>query len=139
MTAKEEWRGGCLCGAVRYMARGTPHHACHCHCTMCRKAAGAPMVTFASFPTGDFEITEGAVRWYRSSELARRGFCGDCGSALFFRSDAALGEIDIAVATLDDPERITPEAHIWATTRLSWLRLDDGLPRYREDSGSQRL
>ncbi len=139
MTANTEWRGGCLCGAVRYVARGTPRHACHCHCTMCRKAAGAPMVTWVSFPTEGFEVTAGEARWYRSSELARRGFCGDCGSTLFFQFAATPEEIDITATTLDEPERITPEAHIWATTRLPWLHLDDGLPRYREDSGSERL
>lgn len=123
--------GGCLCGAVRYEARGTPYQRTVCHCSICRRSAGAPMVAWFSAKLTDFSFTAGQPAIYRSSAKARRGFCPACGTQLTFKLDA-LDEIDVTVASLDHPEAVPPEDHTFVASQLGWVHLDDGLPRHAQ-------
>ena len=127
--------GGCLCGAVRYEARGEPYSSGVCHCRTCQRSNGAPMVAFFSNKLSDFTLT-GEVRRHRSSGHGERLFCGDCGTQLFFDDARYPDEIDIATVTLDDPAAVPPAFHIWTRSQIPWVKLDDGLPRYPERSGS---
>ena len=90
-----EAEGGCLCGAVRYQVSGRPYHLTHCHCTLCRRASGAPFVTWFSVASAGFLVTRGEPIRYRSSPVAVRGFCGRCGAQLIFQRDDTPGEVDI--------------------------------------------
>ncbi|HJO75503.1 MAG TPA: GFA family protein, partial [Rhodospirillales bacterium] len=78
-------QGGCLCGRVRFTLQEPPLRATHCHCRMCQLAAGAPFVTWAVVRQADFSWTLGEPRLFPSSDLAERGFCAACGTALTFR------------------------------------------------------
>jgi hypothetical protein len=122
-------RGGCLCGSVRYEGIGEPYNVTHCHCEDCRKSAGAPFVTWASFRRDDFRFTKGEPR-----EIAWAGrvrsFCATCGSALTFMSRPDADEIDVTVATFDQPEIVAPADHIWIEDRLPWIKVADNLPQH---------
>ncbi len=127
--------GGCLCGAVRYRAvAGDSRTVTHCHCRMCRKATGGTFVTWVEFPAKDFVCTAGQPKTFRSSDLAERAFCGRCGCQLTFRAvadPAGLAEaIWVALGGMDRPGDIEPTHHIFTDNQLSWLRLDDELPRW---------
>jgi hypothetical protein len=126
-----ELTGGCLCGAVRYRAAGIMG-AGYCHCRMCQKASGAPVVAWTSVPAEGFTILAGTPTAYRSSAKAFRHFCGTCGTPLTFRLAEDGREIDISLATLDHPEEIGPRYHIYTSSALPWLHLEDELPRYPE-------
>jgi hypothetical protein len=130
MSAGEVHEGGCLCGAVRYRARGRPTQVNHCHCRMCQRASGAPIVTWATFPSANVEWIKGAPATRRSSDTAERGFCSACGSALFWRGDAEKDLIDLTAGTFDRPETLRPEDHIWIESAMPWLHVADELPRY---------
>lgn len=130
--------GSCLCGALRYTVTGPPATVCICHCTICRRSVGAAAVAWASFPRAAFAL-EGAASWYRSSAHARRGFCGACGTSLFFETEHHPGEIDVTVASLHEADRVVPRYHIWTPNKLAWEHIGDGLPRYREDGGSMPM
>ncbi|MBM3601987.1 MAG: GFA family protein [Alphaproteobacteria bacterium] len=119
--------GGCLCGSVRYRATTEPMNPHMCHCTMCQRASGAPMVGWISFPLDRFAFTSGEPTYYRSSPGIRRGFCVNCGSALVFHPDGRP-RIGITLASLDHPEAVSPKFHIYDTTK--WVTLSDGLPSY---------
>jgi hypothetical protein len=93
-------------------------------------------VAWASFERKSFSLIAGELRWYRSSPRARRGFCGTCGCSMFFESADTPHEIDVAVAILDNANDLPPQMHIWAPSRLDWVRVDDGLAVHREDSQS---
>ena len=123
-------QGGCFCGAIRYETRGATHHESICHCTMCRRAAGAPLVAWFSVPRPELRILTGTPRWFRSSEHAERGFCPTCGTQLFFRSDRHPEEIDLTTASLDDPALVPPRDQIYAATRIAWLSGLDQIPSY---------
>ena len=74
----EPLTGGCLCGGVRYAIAGPPNRVVHCHCTMCRRASGGTVVTWAIVPAEAFRITAGRPAEYRSSPQATRRFCPSC-------------------------------------------------------------
>lgn len=122
--------GGCLCGAVRYRASGPGRDLCFCHCRSCRRATGAPSVPWVTFERASFQITNGALREYHSSTDVQRGFCDVCGTTLTYHHQKRPQEIDVTMATLDAPEALRPEAHIWVEDKLSWIAIGDGLPQY---------
>jgi hypothetical protein len=125
--------GGCLCGAVRYRIAGPLGEQTHCHCTLCRRASGAPVVTWVTVAPGDFTLTRGRLRKYRSTPQGERGFCAACGSQITFDALNLPGELDVTAATLDDPEAVRPESHIWTSSRIGWLVMNDGLPERAAD------
>jgi hypothetical protein len=122
--------GGCFCGSVRYRVSGAPAHETFCHCTICRRASGAPCVAWFTVPAGAFAVVAGAPASFASSEHATRTFCPRCGTPLTFRSSRSPDEIDVTIGSLDDPERVPPRDHTHASSRLSWVRLGDDLPSF---------
>ena len=125
-------KGHCLCGAIRYETVAPPTLECVCHCTMCRRAAGSPMVGWFTVPRGAYRVVAGTPTRYRSSPQAIRTFCGTCGTPLTFESTRFPDETDITICSLDDPEQVPPRDHTRAATKLSWVKLADGLPAYPE-------
>ena len=122
--------GGCSCGDVRYQVEESLSSRCFCHCESCRRACGAPFVAWGTTPVSDFEVTSGTMTFYRSSPKVRRGFCQLCGTSLTYANEASASTLDVALATLDDPNRIKPEFHIWLDDKLEWVSIADGLPTY---------
>ncbi len=121
--------GGCFCNAIRYRASGKPTAVAHCHCSMCRRTSGAPVVTWAVFPTAKFAITKGEPTRLASSAHAVRTFCGTCGTPLTFQDTARPETIDVTVGSMDHPNNFAPQVHIWTSSQVSWLKVDEHLPR----------
>jgi GNAT superfamily N-acetyltransferase len=128
--------GGCCCAAVRYRARTAPLEVVHCHCATCRRASGAPVVTWATFDAAAFTVTAGRPAELRASPRAVRTFCGACGTALTYRANDRQDRIDVTVASLDSPDAVSPSAHVWWSERLRWLPVADGLPRWPGSGGT---
>ena len=121
--------GHCLCGDVRFSFTGRPKWVLHCHCESCRRATASPMTTFVSVP-------DAALAWlgepvcYASSPGVERGFCGRCGSPVFYRHDAKPDETHLYAALLDDPGAVTPEGHDFVDERVAWMHpLPDPQPK----------
>lgn len=129
----EVLEGGCLCGQVRYRAQGPVEGVAHCHCGMCRRASGAAALTWFWLPHARFKLTQGTLRIYRSSPRGKRSFCGRCGTPLTFQSLENPAEIDITLGSLDHPERLRAQRHVWTASRLPWLHLDEDLPDFPAD------
>ena len=122
--------GGCHCGAIRYETADEAIHHSLCHCLDCRKAAGAPAVAWALAPADQVTITGGPV-WYASSEHGRRGFCGVCGTGLFYTNDVIFpGQIDVQSATLDDPDASPLQGQIQIAERIGWMGHLEQLPAF---------
>ena len=120
--------GKCLCGAVRFMAEDVnPNHSV-CHCGMCRKwGGGGPF--FAARNKGVTFESDAHVGRFASSDWAERGFCTKCGTTLFYTNDAVFpGQVDVQIATLDDPDAIKPDAQIQVAERIGWMAGLDQLP-----------
>jgi hypothetical protein len=132
MTEERNFVGGCLCGRLRYEARD-PIEAGYCHCRLCQRSSGAPVLAWAGFPIARFSYSKGAPESYRSSPRGLRDFCASCGTQIAFRDSATPTRIDVNVASLDDPAAIEPEYHIWIGSSVPWLHIDDDLPRYTDE------
>ncbi len=112
--------GGCQCGAVRYRLHATPTGASICHCRMCQKAGGSPYMAFAPVETRDFSIISGKLGIFKSSEIAERGFCANCGTPLTFRS-LSSSRISMTICSLDDPNAVAPEFQLDAEFAVGWV------------------
>jgi len=127
--------GGCLCGQVRYEARPTHRDGYYCHCRMCQLAFGNTRAAYLN-------LRKDEVRWltapayYASSRIARRGFCGRCGTPLCFEF-LDSERMDLAVGSLDDPALVHPTEHFSIETRIANWHADDGLPGQRLDSNER--
>lgn len=122
--------GGCLCGAVRYRLEDPPLHAGYCHCRICQRAAGAPVVAWGTWPADRFTWLQGEPRTFASSARGARSFCPSCGTPLTFVDPDDPALVDVTLASLDDPAAFAPEHHSWTMSRVRWLDLGDELPRY---------
>ena len=109
-----------------------------CHCSMCRRSAGAPAVAWFTVPIGGLQLRGETLSYHRSSERSRRGFCARCGTSLLFEDDGG-SEVDVTVASLDDPDQLPIERHIFVRDKLAWVSLEPRLPCHVEDSRSPVL
>lgn len=116
--------GRCLCGAVRFSARGKPWRVGICHCLDCRKHHGALFHASAIFPQSAVEIS-GETR-----DFAGRHFCPQCGSSVFSRSG---DEIELNLGALDEPNRFTPTYELWTIRREAWLPPFSAMRHYDQD------
>lgn len=122
--------GGCHCGAIRYEVTGAPQYSALCHCSDCRKSAGATMVGWALFPEGQVAIT-GAPVQFKSSEHATRHFCGTCGTGLFYTNMTVFpGMIDLQTGTLDNQNAFPSAVHVQCAEAASWMDGADDLPKF---------
>ena len=129
MKTQPEFTGGCLCKAVRFRALGPVIAAAICHCLMCRRASGAPVVAFAAVARANFAWMAGVPASYRSSAHGNRSFCADCGSQLAFDSSQRPDWIEFNLGALDRPEALVPTYHVWCQSQLAWFQPGDSLPK----------
>ena len=123
--------GSCLCGAVRFEVVGALRDVVECHCAMCRKTHGH-IGAYTATPKEGLRIVEArGLRWYRSSEQARRGFCGECGGTLFFEP-ANKDYVAIAAGTLDPPTGLKTVVQIHVNSAGDYYRIDESI-RQRPD------
>jgi hypothetical protein len=128
--------GQCLCGAVKFTADAPPRDVHHCHCGMCRRATGAAFATLAWFPVDEIVWTEGEPARHRSSSIAARGFCAQCGTSLFLQYDGN-DQIAIMIGALDEAEELRPSHHYGIESRLPWADIQSDLPGRATDSDPQ--
>ena len=127
-------QGNCLCGAVRFSAQLPPKWVAHCHCTRCQRAHGAAVVTWAGFEAAAVSIDDStqSLRWHVAAAGGSRGFCGQCGSPMFFKSERWAGELHVARALFATPLDCEPQAHVYYNTHADWLQVADQLPKRGE-------
>lgn len=118
----ETLAGGCQCGAVRFATKliGRPSI---CHCRMCQKAFGSffgPLVT-----SHDGYWSRGEPKWFQSSNLARRAFCGECGTPLAYETKFGL---ELAIGAFDEPGKVAPVIQVNLADKLDFVDHLDALP-----------
>lgn len=117
--------GSCLCGAVKYEVHGPLRNVVACHCEQCRKQTGTYMSATAARDE-DLKITEDrGLKWYRSSDTARRGFCSECGSVLFWKGEGR-DYTAIAAGSLDGPTGLKLEGHIFCESAGDYYEIAGG-------------
>ena len=129
----EQMTGGCACGRVRYSVAIDSDEAYLCHCRMCQRSTGSVSIAFRSVKHADVAWT-GEPDWYDSSPIATRPYCRECGTSLGFRFKEGSENMDLTVASFDDPSRFRPKHHFGAESmHRAWLNTD-GLPEIRTEN-----
>lgn len=125
----ENHSGGCACGAVRFTVHGALSEVVACHCQTCRRLSGYYWAaTHADWSDLVVETTR-ALAWYNSSTSARRAFCRECGSTLFFRQHASA-TVSISPGALDDASALSTVAHICTAEAGGYYPLPDDVARH---------
>ena len=134
-------QGGCLCGEVAFEVTPPAKFCSHCHCTMCRRAHGAPFVTWVGIPEAQVRVVKGqrALVRFQSSPGGSRSFCGKCGSQLFCQNDHAPGLIDVTRASLPDDAGFDPRSHVCYSDKAAWVEVHDELRKFGGKTGTKPL
>jgi hypothetical protein len=129
--------GRCICGAVAFEVNGPLRDVLLCHCTECRRWAGHFWAA-TNAAVADLGFTEErGLRWIDSPDSvhdARRGFCGECGSGLFWQAPGS-DAISIAAGCLDEPTGIRTVGQIWTLSAGDYYELDERIPGQERESG----
>jgi len=125
--------GHCLCGAVAFEVHGPLTEAHACHCGQCRRQSGHFVVATGAKREDVRFLTQSTLKWFQSSETARRGFCGACGSALFW--DDGGPELSINAGCLDAPTGLSVTAHIFVADKGDYYEIADNLEQFEGFGG----
>ncbi len=134
--ATRESSGHCLCGAVRFTGLGAIGPAEVCHCGACRRHGAGPLMS-VYFSEGVRLDASDALKWYASSKLAERGFCGACGSVLFWRMHGAekpsvsAHAVDVRIESIAE--------HVFVDEKPEWYDFADSAPRITSATMRERL
>ena len=125
-------RGSCLCGAVAYEIAGELQPGIVCHCRECRRQSGHVAAAAAAERDTVVMTRDDGLKWYRASDFAQRGFCGNCGSTLFWRRDESP-LVHVLLGSLDTPAGTTLATHFWVSEKGDYYEIADDLPQLKED------
>lgn len=129
MTDRTPFTGSCMCGAVRFRVDGPLTPVLACHCRECRRQTTHLLATSDARKEQMTLEGEDALRWYRSGAHTRRGFCGTCGSVLFFDEDGR-DTIGIGAGAIDDTRDLRLTRHVWVKEKGSYYAIDDCARQY---------
>lgn len=128
--------GGCLCGAVRFEVRDPLRDVVNCHCSMCQRLHGN-FGPHTKARKGNITITKDTgLKWYKTSSIARRGFCVECGSSLFWEP-FELDATGIIAGSLDNPTGLKTIGHIFVSEKPDFYDITDDLPQYEASSDGE--
>ena len=128
--------GGCLCGAVRYQVKGPLRGIVNCHCGMCQRLHGNFGPHSKARKVNISIVKDDGLSWYQTSSVARRGFCRECGSGLFWEP-FELDATGIIAGTLDGPTGLNTIGHIFVAEKPDFYEIADDLPRFEGSSNGE--
>jgi hypothetical protein len=123
-------KGSCLCGAISFEFNGASHAPDACHCSQCRKQSGHYWASMNVPPSALKLRGADNIRWFQSSAKVRRGFCGTCGSVLFWEPTDRDDFIAVAMGALDAPTGVKLSKHIFVADKGDYYEIADGLPQH---------
>jgi hypothetical protein len=126
----KQYAGGCLCGALRYLAQGQPRYAGHCYCKDCRKASGSGFIPFLGFARSAVTLTGEStvsVSVAANGGDAHRNRCARCGSLVFGGERDRSVDFTIYAGSLDDAAQFVPSIAIFTRGRPAWASIPAGL------------
>jgi hypothetical protein len=125
--------GRCFCGTIRFELIPPTEFVSHCHCEDCRRSHGSAFVTWTAVPKDRFHWLAGEERLkkHESHPGVRWGFCSECGTSFFYDCDDSPQKVYVTVSSLESsPDRL-PDCHVSFEERMEWLKISDGLPKFR--------
>ena len=121
-------QGSCLCGNVRFKTSGPLREVVACHCTQCRKQSGHYFAA-TNVPDDCLSVEAGGdLKWYQSSADAKRGFCSNCGSSLFWKHSKDPFT-SVLSGSFEKPSELKLTRHIFVADKGDYYEIGDGLPQ----------
>ena len=119
----------CLCGGIKMQIPGKLRFVVNCHCDQCMKTHGNYATYTRCLKNKIKFLSKKTLRWYKSSNKAKRGFCNKCGASLFFK---VIGGkvIHIAAGMFNGPTKLKTINNIFVKEKLDYYKLDSRLPKY---------
>ncbi|MGI9270804.1 MAG: GFA family protein [Woeseiaceae bacterium] len=128
--------GACLCGEVRFEVRGPLRGVVNCHCSMCQRLHGNFGPHTKARKT-NITINKGdGLAWFKTSDIAQRGFCRECGSSLFWEP-FDLDATGIIAGSLDTPTKLKTIGHIFVGEKSDFYDITDDLPQFHASSDGE--
>jgi hypothetical protein len=126
-------KGGCACGAIRYLASAPPRAGIHCQCRACQRSSGTGHTSNMVFEASSFAM-EGPIKFWStpadSGHMVKRGFCQECGSPILSSSSGMPDLVFVRAASLDDPNMFAPTMIIHGSSAPEWDAIDLALPYF---------
>lgn len=121
--------GRCLCGKIRWSHPGPKTRNLMCHCDSCRRGISSAFSAVMGLELDKLEIS-GSYEDYHYTKESSRGYCANCGSRLWFKSDLWPTEVFMNVGVLDDPKAYVPDRHVVFDERIHWATPADDFPKF---------
>ncbi|MGD1878786.1 MAG: GFA family protein [Kiloniellaceae bacterium] len=123
--------GGCTCRGVRYRLTTGPMYVHCCHCRWCQRETGAAFALNAMIEADRVDLLQGTPEAVMTPSLSGKGQkiarCPACKVALWSNYAGAGDKVRfVRVGTLDDPDRLPPDIHIFTRSKQPWVVLPEG-------------
>ena len=129
----QRMRGQCLCGAVQFEVDVPERQYSVCHCGMCRRWSGGPLMSVHCHDPKTEWLNDEGLTWYQGTPWAQRGFCSRCGSSLFWRlAEQPEGMLIVSVDALEDADGFQLDRHIYSDAKPDRYDFADDRPRVTE-------
>lgn len=127
------FEGGCTCRAVRYRLVSRPLFVNCCHCRWCQRETGSAFALNAMIEAERVQLLQGAPEIVRTPSLSGKGQkiarCPQCRVALWSHYSGAGERVSfVRVGTLDTPDALPPDIHIFTASRQPWVQLPPQVP-----------
>ena len=123
----------CLCGGIKVKIKGKLRYVSNCHCSQCMKTHGN-FASYTSCPEDNLTfINKKTLKWYKSSKIAKRGFCSRCGASMFYKKYNSK-KISIAAGMLNNPTNLKTNSNIFTHGKLDYYKLDKKLATFAKYS-----
>jgi hypothetical protein len=135
--------GGCACGAVRYRLNSAPMFVHCCHCRDCQRQTGSAFVLNALIEADRVTLLSG--RPESASVPTDRGRphdihrCPTCRTAVWSDYGRRRVMLFVRIGTLDRPDALSPDVHIYTRSKLPWVQLPAGVPAFEAYYDMEKL
>ena len=119
----------CLCEGVKIKVKGKLRHVINCHCAQCMKTHGNYAAYTSCLEDNVTFINKKTLKWYKSSNIAKRGFCSRCGASMFYKLIKSRN-ISIAAGMLNNPTKLKTCSNIFTKGKLDYYKLDSKIPKF---------
>ena len=129
--------GGCACGAVHYRLTAKPMFVHCCHCRWCQRESGSAFALNAMIESDHVIVMRGEPEPVETPSNSGKGQlfvrCPQCRVALWSHYNVAGDAIAfVRVGTLDEPDALPPDVHIFTSSKQPWVQLPEGVPAFEE-------
>ncbi len=121
----------CLCNGVSMTIKGEFRPVINCHCIQCTKTHGNFAAYTSVLEKNIIFKSKKTLKWFKSSQKAKRGFCKICGASIFFKRYGSRA-ISISAGLFRNPSKLKTISHIYVKNKRDYYKISDDLPKFKK-------